>query len=257
MCTLSIPCFTFQLITWLSIFCSFALTIYAFKKSRILLFAIPLILISLDVFARAGGGGGGSGRCGFLCVILTPFVLIYVAYVTYKINKKNKEIKEALAIMVKKEPQWNEDNLINISHRIFSDLQVAWGKHDLETLKKHLHPNLYPDWEFQINQQKLRNERNVMKGLSVNNIRFVNVKNRRDDEHDEFTVCIDAEATDQTLINNQVVRGKLEKFREFWTFDWENGKWTLREVTQSDGWKKYVFSPIIDEMNRGFHSRKT
>lgn len=254
MCTTTLPCFTFQLFTIISVLLAIIFTCLAFRKPQVLLLVLPFTLFSLEALARAGGGGGG-GRCGFLCVILAPFILIYAAYVSYKINSKNKRIKEALAIMVQREPQWNEDNLINISHRIFSALQVAWGKQDLETIKNHLHPNLYPEWEAQIQQQKLRNERNVMVGLSVNNIRFVNAKNMKDNDHDEFTVCIDAEAKDQILSNNQIVSDKFEKFREFWTFDWENGKWTVREVTQSDGWKKYVYSPIIDEMNRGFLNR--
>jgi hypothetical protein len=255
MCTTTLPCLTIQLITIVSILSAIVLTYLAFRKPQVLLLVLPLALFSFEALARAGGGGGG-GRCGFLCVILSPFILIYMAYVSYRINSKNKGIKEALAIMAQREPQWNEDNLINTANQIFRDLQTAWGKHDLETIKNHLHPNLYPEWETQIQQQKLRNERNVMVGLSVNNIRFVNVKNMKDNDHDEFTVCIDAEAKDQILSNIQIVKAKFEKFREFWTFDWENGKWTVREVTQSDGWKKYVYSPIVDEMNRGILNRK-
>ncbi len=243
-----------QFITILSALGAFALALYTLKKPTCVLFVIPTLFISFEVFARAGGGS--SGKCGFLCMILAPFFIFYSVYITYKINKKNKAVKEALVKIALREPQWSEDKLIVLATKIFRDLQNAWGEHDMGTIKNHLHPSLYTDWESQISAQKSRGERNVMQGLSVNNVRIINVKNFSDDEHDEFTVCFDAEANDQTLVGNKVQKEKKEGFREFWTFEWEKGKWTVREITQSSGWKRYIYAPIVDEVNRGLVARK-
>ena len=143
-----------------------------------------------------------------------------------------------------------------VSERLIVSRDALYGEHDMGTIKNHLHPSLYTDWESQISAQKSRGERNVMQGLSVNNVRIINVKNFSDDEHDEFTVCFDAEANDQTLVGNKVQKEKKEGFREFWTFEWEKGKWTVREITQSSGWKRYIYAPIVDEVNRGLVARK-
>lgn len=248
MCSSLLPCQTGQLIILFSMLIALCVVFYAIKKPSYFLYTLPIIILSIDAFARAGGGS--NTKCGLACIILAPFFLAYAAYISYKINQKNKKVKQALAIMESREPQWSEDKLVLIASNIFRQLQTAWGQHDLETIKNHLHPSLYTDWEIQIKEQKLRNERNVMLGLSIENVRIVNVKNFTQNEHDEFTVCFDAEANDQTLINDSVKTEKHEKFREFWTFEWESGKWTLREVSQSGGWKRFVYAPIVDEMNR-------
>ena len=86
-----------------------------------------------------------------------------------------------------------------------------------------------------------------MAGLSVEQIRLVGAKNYDDDELDEFTACIDAQADDQTLVDDKIIKSENSSFREFWTFEWEQDQWKLRSVTQANGWKKYVYAPIIWE----------
>lgn len=226
------------LLNWKKILC-------AKRVFNLSLVLIPLILYSVDLYARAGGGR--SGKCGWACIILFPLFFIYAAYVNYRIYKKRDLVRKALKEMELREPQWSEENLVKIAWKKFMDLQNAWGEQNLVVIKEQLHPTLYNNWETQIKEQKARGEKNVMLGLSINEFRIVDVKNFNDDEQDEFTVCFDAEATDQTTTNGQMTKSEKSKFREFWTFEWEKSDWRLKEVVQSEGWRRFVSSAIIYE----------
>lgn len=207
---------------------------------------LPWLLMSTETWARAGGGSGGSCH-GWICIALYPVILLYGAYVSMRITLKYSSVRRALAKMKIKEPQWSENNLLSVARERFILLQTAWGTQDLDVMRTYLHPSLYPNWEMQVKDQQSRNERNVMSGLSINKIRIVDVQNYKDDERDEFTVAIDARANDQTFTNEKVTKSENSKFREFWTFEWENGSWALREVTQAEGWKRFVNAHIINE----------
>lgn len=212
------------------------------------LLALPILMVSFDAFARAGGGS--SGHCGWLCIVLYPFILLYSGYVGIRINQKQRQVSSALAKMAVVEPQWSEENLVDTAREKFTLLQAAWGEQNLEIIKNNLHPALFPSWETDIKSQISRNEKNIMSGLSISKLRIVDVKNFKDDERDEFTVAIDATANDQTIKDGNIIKSDNSKFREFWTFEWEEGKWALREVVQADGWKRFVNASIIYEKSK-------
>ena len=219
-----------------------------FLPLDVFFYVTPLIFVSFDVFARAGGGGGGGhGGGGIVGALLLPFFFIYTAYVGFRINYKQRKVSAALAKMALTEPQWSESNLLSIASNKFMLLQAAWGRQDLDFIKKNLHPILFPSWETDLKSQIARNERNLMTGLSISKLRIVEVKNVQDDELDEFTVAIDASANDQIIKDGAIIKTNDSSFREFWTFEWEQGEWVLKEVVQANGWKRFVNAPIIYE----------
>lgn len=202
----------------------------------------------MDCFARAGGGGGGRGS-GILGIILAPFVLIYAWYVNTKLNAKNARVERALAEISKTDPKWAEDKLLGKGKQRFFELQQAWSTQDLQTMKKLLHPLLYPSWEAQIKMQINNHQKNIMSGVAINRIRIVDARNYRDDERDCFTACIDAWADDQTIQNGTLMASKKGSFREFWTFEWHEKDWVLLDVSQSNAWRKFVLMDIVYEQN--------
>ena len=209
--------------------------------------ALPWLLASSEVLARAGGGSSGGSCHSWYCILLYPIVLINGAYISLRLSLKQSQVRRALAKMAEREPLWQEEGLIKGASSEFMVLQTAWGNQDLELIKQHLHPALYSNWESQINAQKVRGERNMMVGLSINKVRIVNVQNYKDNEKDEFTVAIDAKANDQTIVDGKITKEDNAKFREFWTFEWEQGHWKLREVVQANGWKRFVNAHIVYE----------
>lgn len=232
----------------------FALGVIHFLlKPNLLLATVgPLTLIttlySIEAFARAGGGS--NSKCGWLCLALYPFVFLYALYVTRRINKKVNQVKSALQDIARREPQWSEAALLKFANDNFRSIQTAWGNQDLEFLKNELHPILFADWKLQVQELIARNEKNILVGLSIEKLSIVDVQNYSQDESDEFTVCIDARADDQTIRNGEIIKSNNSDFREFWTYEWEKGRWMLREVTQANGWRRFVSASIIDQISR-------
>lgn len=221
--------------------------------SKILLCSLPIILFATEVMARAGGGGGGGGRGGggflgsLIFLITAPFVILYSLYKMSRIKIKSLNVNAALEKMARREEHWSEANLISTAITIFKEAQLAWSNQDLEVIKKLLHPSLYPSWEFDIKKQISRNERNEITGLSVNEHIIIDVQNFNDNEKDSFTVYIRAQCKDRIIFNNQINSENYEPFEEFWTFEWEQGRWMVLEVTQIKGWSRFVNKKIIDE----------
>lgn len=224
-------------------------------------FLFSLLLLCFDLFARAGGGGvswgGGSGGLGgyggtifsfIVLIVMSPFIIAYQLYLNFRVNRRKNKVKEALVIISTIEPEWSEENLLNFSTTSFFKIQSLWGHQDAEELKKYLSYDLFINWKGQIDDQLKRNEKNVLKGLVISDLFIVDVKNYRNENLDAFTVCFDANADDQTLTtNNILISSKPGSFREFWTFHYENGTWKLFEITQSNGWKRYINGNIIFE----------
>jgi hypothetical protein len=234
----------------------------------------PMLLLPLNALARAGGGGGGDDPTGSVWIIIAlislVLILIHSSFLPFKIlgylilslplfflakifwmnqriRMRKRMVSRALQTMAQTDPRWSEENLLEIAEKMFVALQNAWGSQDVKTMRGLLHPQLCPSWEAQIEEQKKRRENNRMVGLSIDDMRIVDVKNYSDDEKDAFSVCFDASADDQILLNGHVVKSKYSKFREFWTFHWHEGRWQLFAVTQASGWERFASSHIVYE----------
>jgi len=94
----------------------------------VVLCAAPFFLLSLEAFARAGGGGNDSSMNALLYIILWPFMVIYGAYVSLRVFLKRRRVSSALAEMARVEPQWSEEKLSSFAKERFELLQSLWGK---------------------------------------------------------------------------------------------------------------------------------
>lgn len=211
------------------------------------------MVIPIDCFARAGGASDQLSIWQFIIfIIFMPFFLLYGWYVNRRINSKTARVERVLSEIAKTEPQWAEEKLLATARESFLALQQAWSEQDLTTLKKYLHPDLYPSWEIQIQTQIKNQQKNLMTDVMINNMRIVDARNYLDDERDCFTVCIDASAKDQVInLNNpaKTTTKKSKSFREFWTFGWHQNQWLLLAVYQSNAWKRFALMDIVYEHN--------
>lgn len=212
-----------------------------------LLMAIPFMLLSPEEACARAGGGGGSSCKSWWCILLLPFVIANSLYISYHINRKFKDIKLALQEMQKREPHWAASALISHAHDEFMTLQHLWSEEDIEAMRPHLHPDLFLQWEAELANNRKKGKYNKISNVWVNKVRIVDVQNYKDDERDEFTVAIDATGNDQNFIHGKLKEQTNGSFREFWTFEWENGAWVLRNITQQGGWKRFVNVAIIYE----------
>jgi hypothetical protein len=212
-----------------------------------------------EVFARAGGGRHGGG--GILSLILLPFLLIYAWYVNKRINEKKKLTEEAMARMAAKDPAWDEARLESFVRADFLRIENAWCEKDFPTLRQRLDNDLFNSWKEQLDSMTLEGHTNVLENLSLNQVRFVEAKDYPAKDRDEFTVCLDASATDYTVNNTGEIvdsntasrrarahkRKQQASFREFWTYRRKGQDWMLAAVDQSDQWSKSVNAPIAEQ----------
>lgn len=227
--------------------------------SFLLKLMIFFVIASPYALARAGGGRNGGG--GLIYLILMPFLIVYAWYVNRRINKKKKTTEQLLDTLSQDDPAWKEEDLEDCVHQSFYQIEEAWCKQDLARLESLLRPELFSEWKAQIELMQSNGERNVMEGLSINDIRLVDAQSYRDKEKDIFTACIDATATDYTVgadgeivdsntasRRKQVNKEKSEEaFREFWTYERHGEKWLLLRIDQAKDWKKSVNAELVDE----------
>lgn len=228
-------------------------------SSFLLKLTIFLALASPFALARAGGGGNAGG--GLLYLIVLPFVIAYAIYINHRINKKKKATEQLLNTLSENDPAWKEYDLEEFARGTFFKIEEAWCKQDLAQLESLLRPELFSEWKSQIELMQSNGERNVMDGLRIDDLRFVEAQNYRDKEKDIFTACIDATATDYTvdadgnIVNSNTSsrrkkanRQKSEEaFREFWTYERHGDNWLLLKVDQAKEWKKLVNEELVDE----------
>ena len=235
----------------------------------IVLFFTHLILAAEFLYGRAGGGGGSGGGGGgggyrhssgssggdgtFELVLIIAMVIfgilcaIMAIYRQIRKVAKINSINKLLKTISLKELGWNPLKIEKYVRKNFLDIQRAWGDNDLVRLNETIHPDLYPSWSDQINEFKSNGQRNAMDKIRVRGIKFIDIKNFKDDEKDEFTVEIKAHARDRTIDSSgKTIKSITSNFSEFWTFEREGEEWLLREVHQRSSMKEFL-KPAINE----------
>ena len=119
----------------------------------------------------------------------------------------------------------------------FLKLQQCWSARSYEPMRPLLMPDLFRNHSIQIAQMVRNHETNVIGDLRVDRIDLVNVRYTFKEEQREFTALITATACDYYLDDRtrKRLRGDTvpSQFQEFWTFQFHNKTWILREVEQT------------------------
>ncbi|MEA9355203.1 TIM44-like domain-containing protein [Bacteriovorax sp. PP10] len=180
--------------------------------------------------------------------------MVLNAYMNYRIAKRTKKVQKALQRMKEHEPEWDEEKLIKFSKDRFMYIQNLKGMHKLEGLREVLAYKFYLGWEKEIEKQIKKSERYSFSELEILDAFIVDFKNYLNDNNDIFTVCFDAVANDQTLRKGKVVLENYSDFREFWTFRKQAGEWKLFEITQANGWEKFIDGKLVFEKLKKKHN---
>lgn len=230
---------------------------------RLFTLAFAVLVVSVfppEVFARAGGGRHGGGSL-IVYLILLPFFVIYGLYVNRRIKKKKQMTEEAMTRLAAKDPVWDERQLEAFVREDFFRIEKAWCEKDFATLRERLDVDLFAEWKAQLDLMASQRHRNVLEDLHLDQVRFVEVKDYPVKDRDEFTVCLDAGATDYTVndageivdsnTSSRRARNRKEKkeasFREFWTYHRKGEQWKLAAIDQSGQWRNSVDAPIVEE----------
>jgi predicted lipid-binding transport protein (Tim44 family) len=183
-------------------------------------------------FSAPNSGGQSFGVPKWAWFALLAVAIYIIISYSQRYFKKNSCQKLLRKISVH-EPLWDETEILNHVRKSFIEIQEAWCDKNLGKLRKLLHPTLFIEWNMKINDMAAKGVRDVMKHISIGDVEIIHIKNYNDDEKDEFTVGIDAGASNETLDNNgNVISSRALLFYEFWTFERENNEWVLREINK-------------------------
>ena len=202
---------------------------------------------------RSSSGSSGSGTEGegpFIALIVLFAVIIVIIAVRKgrsdnldqlfnrgDIEKKSEKTEKLLAFIAQQDSTVSPDVLKKTVETTFRKLQECWQAREYEPMKPLLMPDLYADHLGQIRGMARNHEINVISGLQVDAVDLVNVRYALKKEDREFTALITATATDFYIDDrtNERIRGDQgsAQFQEFWTFQYHQDKWLLREIEQT------------------------
>ncbi|MBN2018893.1 MAG: TIM44-like domain-containing protein [Sedimentisphaerales bacterium] len=217
------------------------------------------------VHNKGGGFGGGhshrggrSGKADPLSVVLFilvwfVFILIWLiqkfrgsggedenldfVYSRSVIERKSGKTLKLLEFLSRQDPTIAPEALRKQAEITFLKLQECWQARNYEPMKALMMPDIYRNHCVQLQGMIRNREINVIADLHIDCIDLVNVRYTFKENQREFTALITAKARDYYIDDrkNAFLRGdgKIEQFQEFWTFQYFDKTWLLREIEQT------------------------
>ena len=220
-----------------------------------LIITLNLLLLSNEVFARAGGGGysGRSGSSGgwkeglfsilfdlAFFLLLSIVKLIHKTIFSYWLNKKNKESQEVMEKIAEQESTWRNVFIKKQIREVFFKVQEAWMERNQDIEKVYMSQSLYEKHKLQTDEMLKKGHKNILKKIKLIESRIVEVTDCKDNSKDKFWVYIKGSMIDYTIDEktDKIISGdksKNEKFSEFWKFiRGLDNNWILDEIKQKD-----------------------
>ncbi|MGA2092950.1 MAG: polymorphic toxin-type HINT domain-containing protein [Sedimentisphaerales bacterium] len=217
------------------------------------------------VHNKGGGGGfhgggyrsngrGGNTTDGWIVFIIwgVVFAVILIKSVSGReradenldfvygrgvIEKKSGKTLKLLEFLSKQDQAVSPEILWKQAETTFLKLQECWQARDYGPMKSLMMPDIYRNQCVQLEGMVRNHEINMIADLHIDSIDLVNVRYTLKENQREFTALITATARDYYVDDrtNEYLRGDdiAEQFQEFWTFQYLNKTWLLREIEQT------------------------
>jgi predicted lipid-binding transport protein (Tim44 family) len=226
--------------------------------------------------SRSGSGGGDPGAV-FVVFFLIIFIVVVVhilrakkgsrsenldfIYDRKQVARKAEKTEKLLAFISRQDQALAPEALRTLAQSTFLKLQECWQARDYTPAKALLLPALFAQQQGQVLGMVRNHEINRLEDLKVEKVDLVHVRYTEKKDQREFTALITASARDIYVDDRtgEFLRGddKPARFQEFWTFQFIEGRWLLREIEQageSDILKDENFAEMLtDETIRGIY----
>lgn len=197
----------------------------------------------------SSGGGDGSPWPAFIFMGIVIIIMIaahrsgkknadldYV-YPPSKVAKKADKTMKLLEFLAKQDALMSPGNLRDVARLTFTKLQQCWRQRDYTEMKLLMMPDLFAEHNLQIQGMIRNHEINMIDDLKIDRMDLVNVRYTLKENQREFTALITATAKDYYIDDrtSKMVRGDTApaQFQEFWTFQYLDKVWRLREIEQT------------------------
>lgn len=236
-------------------------------KKILTILTIIMLIVSFNasyIYARAGGGGSSSGSSGgsssgspthsgtnsnstssnpiarILNYIIFGFITFFSAILfRIKLMKAKRNSKKLMNLLDNKDDAWKYKNIQKQVEESYFVIQNAWTNQDMASAKDYMEKGLYENFNSKIEWMQLRNEKNVLKKISLKEAMPVSIYDDENDQKDFVWYYINGNMIDYTInINtNELMKGNEFKksFVEYWKYvRKEDTKWVLAEILQED-----------------------
>lgn len=178
------------------------------------LFSIMLLVIGLL--------GGSLGIVFAICVIVGVWSGWSAAFfgVWDKLRERAKKTKNRIDIAEQADAAWNEEMMLQIVESTFYQFQSDWSNHNIASIQTYLEPSYARHISLQLQILTELGRRNQMSDVSIQQMHIIDMHDSVDNTVDQFTVAIEAKATDillDTKTNTQLYVDR-RAFTEYWVF---------------------------------------
>ncbi|MBS0632430.1 MAG: Hint domain-containing protein [Verrucomicrobia bacterium] len=198
------------------------------------------------------GSGGADGAWVFIGFIVFAVIIIGqiwerlknnggedldFCYTRKQIDAKALKTAELLRFIAKVDAAWTPDDLRARARAVFVELQGCWMVRDYAPMESLMMRDLYQQHCAQLAGLRQTHEINRIDGLTVEAVDLVHVNYTDQKYNRTFTALITATARDYYIDDRTqaFLRGDEQRtqFQEFWTFQFIEGAFRLREIEQT------------------------
>lgn len=163
-------------------------------------------------FGGYHGGGHGSGHVSKEALIIIVFIvisIIIIIYLTYGFFRKLKlkKAEAVLQISYQKDIFWDKEKMINHAKDVYTKLQIAWEKQNLDLISNFVSSDFYE--MYNVILQRLINK-NITNEIVIHqfvNADIIGVQDYIDNSLDRFSIFIKVEMTDRMYYDGYLKNG--------------------------------------------------
>ena len=222
-------------------------------------------LSAIDACARAGGGGGGHGGGGggshggggyhgsssyqggsgggsadvspVAVVFIFIFVIILVIVISNASKKQNmsnnfqkigpKPLDKVSGYddFLKNNTDFNADEFYAKVKQAFTEVQIAWGKGDIQSVRRFISDGVYQRFNTQLKMMDILKQKDIISDIAIQEVHID--RTETDGAYDIIHAGIRAGMSDQFVCKTMPELdspGGYEGFTEFWSFIRKRGK---------------------------------
>lgn len=219
-------------------------------------FLYTFLLISFFAFSRAGSGGGSHGGSGghsgggshyyggshhhhgsgddtsgeITFFILFGVVGLYAAYMTFLYYFKPRMNKRKMKASFAEDPFWDHDKIMDYANRFYLELQQAWTKGSLLSLKDKISPPLYRNYMGILNKNKINGIRNTTEEIEITKTGIIYFDDYFDNSKDVIALLIQGQMKDYYSRSGVIPTAEKKPFKDAYVFIRRNNQLILDEI---------------------------
>lgn len=163
-----------------------------------------------SISSSSSGDLSSIGPLGTLAIIIAVMAIIVIASKKSKISLRvstSKNYHELTEEEIKNKDQTlKKEELLKEAFNIYKEVQIAWMNFDFETLRDNLTDELYNMYNSQLKTLKIKNQKNIMKDIKLNEIKIIDININNKTE--EIKLYLNVSQYDYIVDkNSKVLRG--------------------------------------------------